>query len=112
MNRGVTNTVAVAIIVAIILVSVLGYYIFIQEKPSREEHPESPLSSGKNETKPSSSSEQVKAPSLPSKEGGARTTKPHGPPKLEITVRFVESSYKVASGNTSGWFYTGQDKCA
>jgi len=101
INKGVTNTVAVVIIVAIILVSALGYYIFIQiqEKPSHEKHPESPPPSGESETKLPPSSEQ----------GGAQTTKPHGPPKLEITVSFVESSYKVASSNTSGWFYTGQD---
>ena len=106
MNRGVTNTVIVAIIVAIILVSALGYYLFIQiqEKP-----PESLPPSGESETKQPPLSEEGKAPSIPSKEGGAQTTKPHGPPKLEITVSFVESSYKVASGNTSGWFHTGQD---
>jgi len=111
MNRGVTNTVVVAVIVAIILVSALGYYIFvqIQEKPPHETHSESPPPSGESETKLSPSSEQGEAPSPPPEEGGAQTTKPHGPPQLEITVSFVESSYKVASGNISGWFYTGQD---
>ena len=48
MNRGVTSTVVVAIIVAIILISVLGFYILIQiqEKPPREERPKSPPPSG------------------------------------------------------------------
>jgi len=100
LNRGVTNIVVVAVIVAIILVSALGYYIFIQvqEKPPHETRPEFSPPSGESE-----------APPPPPEEGGAQTTKPHSPPQSEITVSFVESSYKVASGNMSGWFYTGQD---
>ena len=96
MNRGVTKTVAVAIIVAIILVSVLGFYIFIQiqEKPPREERPQSPLPSGGNETRPSPSTEEGKAASLPPKKGEAQITKPHAPSSGENETKMPPSPEK------------------
>ena len=53
----------------------------------------------------------IKTPSYQEKNGFHEEHPPKKPyhPSNEITVEFINSSYAVASGETSGTFHTGQE---
>jgi len=79
--KGITTSLAIVVVV-ILVVAGAGAYFLLTEMESAEE------GGGEND-------QEYPPENQPS--GG------------EITVQFVDSTYEVAAGGTSGWFHTGQD---
>lgn len=83
-SRGITTSIMVVVVIGIVLAVGIGYFFIAVQAPVTEEN---------------------------QPPGPPPDNQPPGPPpgEGEITVEFVDSTYRIAPGGTSGWFHTGQD---
>lgn len=89
-SRGIATPIIVVVVIGVIVLAAgIGYFFIVVQEPVAEEN----------------------IPPGPAPDNQPSDNQPPGPPQPggEITVQFIDSTYKIASGGTSGWFHTGQD---
>lgn len=97
--RGIPTSIIIAVVIFVVLFVGLGYFFLAVQKPTPSETVSPITSPGPSPTT---------APTL-TQPPPSTPPQPPSPFGEGITVEFVESSYRTASGKTSGWFHTGQD---